>query len=184
MTSPNAAEGGSAPVASPAAPAPVAPARRRRARLPLVLGAVALLALVGSGAAYTAINLPRGCGLFGAARHDLPCDVPLPAGASYARPFAPPGGTLPGATERGWVFTVAHTSGQALHDVYARQLAADGWACVTDSLSGLPADDAAYAVPQSFTAYKDGQGLAVSYRGDTGEVAILVTDFHSSARPC
>jgi hypothetical protein len=110
--------------------------------------------------------------------------VPLPSGASYARPFSLPGGAPAGATGRGWVFTVAHTSWQALHDVYARQLPANGWTCVTDSLSGLPADDAVYVAPQSFTAYKDGQGLAFSYRGDTGEVAILVTDFHASASPC
>lgn len=178
MTSPIPPDEGSAPVAAP--PSAVL-ARRKRARLPLIIGAVALLALVGSGAAYTAINLPRGCGLFGAARRDLPCDVPLPAGAGYARPFGGQGGAPAGATEHGWVFAVPRASGQDLHDFYARQLGADGWACVTDTLAGRPVDD---AIPGAFTAYKDGRGLFVAYGGGTGEVSILLDDFHSSASPC
>jgi hypothetical protein len=166
------------------APASVAPARRRRPRWPLIVGAVLLAAVVIAGATYTAINLPRGCGVFSAARHGMPCDVPLPAGATYERPVALPDESVSGITEQGWSFSVAHTNGHALHDFYKEQLAASGWSCVLDSTVGLPNGDQVFAAPETFTASKDTRGLVITYTGATGEVGIVLDDFHAPVHAC
>jgi hypothetical protein len=182
MTSPNPTE-----PQSTRAPAEVAPAQRKRARWPLIVGVVLLLALLGSGAAYTAINLPRGCGIFGASRHGVPCDVPLPAGATYVRPFSLPGGPPAGVTEQGWVFSVPHTSGKALHDFYAAQLTASGWRCVQDSTAGVPlSSDSLYAEPQYFAGGKNTIALVITYSstGDTGDLFIDAQDLHAPIGAC
>lgn len=103
-----------------------------RALLPIAL----LVVLLGAGGIYTAINLPHQCGLFGAARHGLLCEAPLPANAVYQRD-----GSAFGIHD--WIFTADSASYQSLHDFFTAQLPANGWRCVQDdsdvgSLPGSP----------------------------------------------
>lgn len=108
--------------------------RRRRILAPRILIPLAIIsALWVAGGVYTALNLPRQCGLFGSARHGLSCEAPLPTGAVYQND----------ATQFGihvWAFLDASTSYQRLHDFFAQQLPSNGWSCVQDqsNLTTLP----------------------------------------------
>ena len=95
----------------------------------VLLVVVVLLA----GGAYTVVNLPRSCGVFGSIRHGLPCEVPLPPGLTFLRTDVTPSNKLPpDETEQLWMFRVSGSSLHQVHDVYAQQLPSNGWGCVQD----------------------------------------------------
>ena len=135
-----------------------APRRRRpwlKALIPVALIAVLLLA----GGTYTAINLPRQCGLFGAARHGLVCDAPLPAGAVYQNDASKDG-------VHAWSFIDSATSYESLHEFFARQLPTNGWRCLLDSssLSQPLAPEGQHVVAiGGFAGIQSGQVLSVSF---------------------
>ncbi len=134
------------------------PARGRRSSTPRILIPLALIAaLFLAGGIYTAVNLPRQCGLFGAARHGLICEAPLPAGAVYQN----------NAVQFGihvWAFLDASTSYQRLHDFFAQQLPSNGWGCVQDQsdLSALPGSPTVSAIGL-FDAVQSGKVLSVTF---------------------
>ncbi len=137
---------------------------RRRRPWPKILIPVALVAvLLLAGGAYMAINLPRQCGLFGAARHGLVCEAPIPSGAVYQND----------ATKHGihaWSFIDAATSYESLHQFFARQLPSNGWRCLLDSssLSQPLAPGGQHVVAiGGFAGIQSGQVLSVSFVYDT-----------------
>jgi hypothetical protein len=133
------------------------PTRRRFLTPRLLLPLALLAALLVTGGIYTALNLPRQCGLFGAARHGLACEVPLPAGAMYQSE----------ATQSGipvWAFLDASTSYQRLHDFFAQQLPSNGWGCVQDhsDLTTLPGAPTVSAMGV-FIGIQSGQALSITF---------------------
>lgn len=72
---------------------------------------------------YTAANLPRRCGIFGASRHGLVCEVPLPIGATHQSDGEKAGMHV-------WSFIDPATSYEQLHDFFARDLPANEWQSV------------------------------------------------------
>jgi hypothetical protein len=133
---------------------------QRRRSWPKIVIPVALMAvLLLAGGTYTAINLPRQCGLFGAARHGLVCAAPIPSGAVYQN----------GTTKDGvhtWSFIDSATSYESLHDFFARQLRDNGWRCLLDSSSlsqpRAPGGQRVVAIG-GFAGIKSGQVLSVSF---------------------
>jgi hypothetical protein len=131
---------------------------RRRFLTPRFLLPLALLAaLLVTGGVYTALNLPRQCGLFGAARHGLVCEAPLPEGAIYQRDAAQSG-------IHAWAFLDSSTSYQRLHDFFAQQLPSNGWGCVQDQsdLTTLPGAPTVSALGV-FIGIQSGQVLSITF---------------------
>jgi hypothetical protein len=115
--------------------------------------------LLLAGGTYLAINLPRQCGLFGAARHGLVCAAPIPAGAVYQNEATKDG-------IQAWSFIDAATSYERLHDFFARQLPENGWHCLLDSssLSQPAAPEGQHMVAMGgFAGRQSGQTLTITF---------------------
>ncbi|HEY7021236.1 MAG TPA: hypothetical protein VH349_08965 [Ktedonobacterales bacterium] len=111
------------------------PSRWRRG---LLLGLIAALVIVGCGVGAYFIG-PQPCFPPNPTRHGLPCDVALPAHATFhdhqnSRYFGSEG-TGSGET---WTFTVTGTSLAQVSAFYAQRLPGTGWRCVaTDDTTAV-----------------------------------------------
>jgi hypothetical protein len=117
---------------------PNSPTRPRRPLRWLVAGLVVVIVLVGAFAGFeyvasTQSALAGDCGRLSFTRHGLPCDIPLPSGATFVSVSS--GTTGDGSGYSRWNFTSTQ-SPDHLSNFFSQGFHAHGWPCQIVSNAG------------------------------------------------